>query len=147
MEILNEILRPEAEGGIEDFYGLYCWLTDLLESGDEPILDDQVQPAFFHPDWTFEGVAADSPLHYEKRAPLPVINLLRRADLDEVVARGLEAGRIVNKEIADHNAAELEATGEVALRRLFGRLSALSRSSSGRPVAEEPEDASDSLEK
>ena len=95
-----------------------------LESGDEPILDDKVQPAFFHPEWTFEGVPAHSALHYEKRAPLPVINLLRRADLDDVVATGLQAGRIVNQEIAEHNAAELERQGQARLQTLFAKLSA-----------------------
>ena len=116
------LVAPQYHGGIEDFYSLYCWLTDTLESGDEPILNDQVQPAFFHPDWTFEGVDPESALHYEKRAPMPVINLLRRADLDQVVATGLQAGRIVNQEIAEHNAAELERHGQAALVALFAKL-------------------------
>ena len=118
------LVAPDYQGDIEDFYSLYVWLTDLLESGDEPILDDKVQPAFFHPEWTFEGVPAHSALHYEKRAPLPVINLLRRADLDDVVATGLQAGRIVNQEIAEHNAAELERQGQARLQTLFAKLDA-----------------------
>jgi hypothetical protein len=50
---------------------------------------------------------------------LPVINLLRRASLNAVVAHGLENGRIVNKEIAEHNAAALEREGYEALSELF----------------------------
>ena len=88
------LVAPHWAGGIEAFYALYVWLTDLLESGDEELLEDKIQPAFFHPDWTFEGVPADSALHYEKRAPCPVINLLRRADLDDVVVLELEGGLV-----------------------------------------------------
>ena len=116
------LVAPKYEGDIEAFYALYVWLTDLLESGDEPILGDQVQPAFFHPDWTFAGVPAKSALHYEKRAPFATINLLRRTDLDDTVAAGLEVGRVINREIAEHNEAELERTGEAALRKLFAGL-------------------------
>ena len=116
------LMAPHYEGDIEAFYALYVWLTDLLESGDEPILGDQVQPAFFHPEWTFAGVPADSAVHYEKRAPFATINLLRRTDLNDVVNAGLEAGRIINREIAEHNEAELERTGEAALSKLFSGL-------------------------
>ena len=121
------LMAPKYEGDIEAFYALYVWLSDLLESGDEPILGDQVQPAFFHPDWTFAGVPADSALHYEKRAPFATINLLRRTDLNAVVEAGLEAGRVVNREIAEHNEAELERTGEATLRTLFAGLRTGSR--------------------
>jgi len=102
------LIAPSYSGGIEQFYELYVALTDLLESEDEDVLHNQVQPAFFHPDWTFEGEPADSPVHFEKRAPLPVINLLRRAQLDQVVQEGLERGVVINREIAERNAARLE---------------------------------------
>jgi len=125
------LMAPKYEGDIEAFYALYVWLTDLLESGDEPVLGDQVQPAFFHPEWTFAGVPADSAVHYEKRAPFATINLLRRTDLDDVVAAGLDVGRIINREIAEHNEAELERTGEAALSQLFAGL----RSSGSRSEA------------
>ena len=157
---------------------------DLLE-----IVGDRVQPAFFHPAWTFSGLPADAPIHFEKRAcassastavhtpcttpsvgpewprrralarahvpertrasahavshiphpyavsasdyalslanaraccrPLPVINLLRRASLDRVVEQGLRQGVVVNQQIAEHNAAALEAEGYDALTALF----------------------------
>ena len=116
------LVAPDYEGDIEAFYALYVWLTDLLESGDEPILGDQVQPAFFHPKWTFAGVPADSAVHYEKRAPFATINLLRRTDLNDVVNAGLEVGRVINREIAEHNEAELERTGEATLSKLFAGL-------------------------
>ena len=79
----------------------------------------QVQPAFFHPAWSFEGLDADSPIHFEKRAPYPVINLLRRQQLDSVVEAGLSRGVVVNKQIAEHNAAALEREGYRALESWF----------------------------
>ena len=123
------LMAPHYEGDIEAFYALYVWLTDLLESGDEPILGDQVQPAFFHPEWTFAGVPADSAVHYEKRAPYATINLLRRTDLNDVVNAGLEVGRVINREIAEHNEAELERTGEATLSKLFAGLHTASSAS------------------
>ena len=79
------LIAPKYEGGIGEFYSLYEWLTDLLESEEEEVLANGVQPAFFHPAWSFDGLPADSPIHFEKRAPCPVINLLRRSTLDRTV--------------------------------------------------------------
>ncbi|KAL3893136.1 MAG: hypothetical protein SGPRY_014437, partial [Prymnesium sp.] len=116
------LTAPLYEEGIEGFYALYEWLTDLLESEDESILQNQVQPAFFHPQWTFAEMDESSVLHFEKRAPYPVINLLRRRQLDEVVQKGLDRGVIVNKQIAEHNAAALEREGLAALKACFQHL-------------------------
>ena len=116
------LTAPRYEGGIEEFYALYEWLADLLEDDDEPILGNQVQPAFFHPDWTFAGLEAQAAVHFEKRSPYPVINLLRRATLDQVVQAGLDRGVIVNKQIAEHNAASLEREGFAALEECFREL-------------------------
>jgi hypothetical protein len=113
------LVAPLYPEGIKGFYWLYEWLTDTLEAEGETELNNGVQPAFFHPDWSFNGVPAESALHFEKRAPMPVINLLRRADLDTVVEQGLARGVIVNRDIAEHNAAALEAEGFDALARLF----------------------------
>lgn len=121
------LIAPNYLDGIEEFFDLYEWLRDVLESGDEPILNNRVQPAFFHPKWTFTGLPDESPLHFEKRAPVVVINLLRRADLDSTVQSHLERGIIINKEIGDHNAAALEAEG-------FEKLSHVFRSSLARSI-------------
>jgi hypothetical protein len=113
------LIAPRYEGSIDEFSDLYTWLVDVLEGDDEPILENGVQPAFFHPDWAFDGLPGDSAIHFEKRAPIPIINLLRRRDLDAVVQQGLASGRVVNKEIAEHNAAALEAEGYDALAAIF----------------------------
>mmetsp|Transcript_25872 Transcript_25872/g.83292 ORF Transcript_25872/g.83292 Transcript_25872/m.83292 type:complete len:226 (-) Transcript_25872:213-890(-) len=119
------LIAPKYEGGIGEFYSLYEWLTDLLESEEEEVLANGVQPAFFHPAWSFDGLPADSPIHFEKRAPCPVINLLRRSTLDRTVEEGLRRGVIVNQQISEHNAAALQAEGTPALSRLFDDLGAL----------------------
>ena len=113
------LIAPDFRASIDDFFDLYEWLTAFLEDEGEELLENKVQPAFFHPQWNFDGLTADSPIHFEKRAPMPVINLLRRADLDSVVEQGLANGRVVNRDIAEHNAAALEAEGFDALTRAF----------------------------
>ena len=113
------LIAPNYAASIEEYSNLYGWLTDTLEDESETLLENGVQPAFFHPHWNFEGLPNDDPINFEKRAPMPVINLLRRADLDAVVEKGLAKGRIVNRDIAEHNAAALEAEGFDALVRSF----------------------------
>lgn len=116
------LTAPLYNGGIEDFYALYEWLVDTLEDEDETILNNQVQPAFFHPDWTFDGLHETNPVHFEKRAPFPVINLLRRKQLEDVASKGLARGVVVSKQIADHNAARLQQEGFEALEACFKSL-------------------------
>lgn len=115
------LIAPRYGLGIERFYALYESLTDALEDEGEEVLRNRVQPAFFHPEWTFSGLEPEAPIHFEKRAPFPVVNLLRRAQLDRVVEEGLAKGVVVNAEIAAHNAATLEEAGYAALRDLFER--------------------------
>ena len=130
------LIAPQyVEEGVEGFYWLYEWLVDTLEGApaaiDEGTLDestlqglvgDRIQPAFFHPEWSFSELPPASPTHFEKRAPFAVINLLRRAQLDAVVAKGLENGVIVNKQIAEHNVAALEQEGYASLEAIFAQL-------------------------
>ena len=138
------VIAPHYKEGIEGFYWLYEWLVDEQEgmhdnlgggeeaaSGEsngeddaslQAFVGDRVQPAFFHPSWTFSGLPEDAPIHFEKRAPYPVINLLRRADLNRVVEEGLRKGVVVNKEIAEHNAAALEHEGFERLQAMFAQL-------------------------
>ncbi|KAL1520071.1 hypothetical protein AB1Y20_023546 [Prymnesium parvum] len=120
--VTTMLVAPLYEEGIEEFYSLYEWLVDTLEDEGETMLDNQIQPAFFHPNWTFSGIEPESPLHFEKRAPYPVINLLRRSQLDEVVKRGLKRGVVINQQIAEHNAAVLEQEGFARLKECFRRL-------------------------
>lgn len=113
------LIAPHYEGDIEAFYELYEVLVEVLEDEEETVLGNEVQPAFFHPEWTFAGEPSDSPLHFEKRAPHTVINLLRREQLEAVVEAGLLKGTVVNKKIAEHNARALQAEGYEALETVF----------------------------
>ena len=140
------LIAPDYDQGIEEFYGLYEWLADTLEEAPEQpeasdtleaLVGDRVQPAFFHPQWSFSGLPEQDPTHFEKRSPLPVINLLRRASLNRVVEQGLAKGIIVNKEIAEHNEHALRREGYAALEACFARLH------EPRPLADEGEAAED----
>ena len=116
------LVAPQYAGDIEQFYALYEWLTDTLEMDDEDLLNNGIQPAFFHPDWNFQGLAEDDPIHFEKRAPHPTINLLRRSAIEAVNERGLAKGILVSKEISEHNAARLADEGWGALQAAFAQL-------------------------
>ncbi len=65
-------------------------LTDFLDNADAAIeaLDLQgiLQVASFHPDYQFDGVAADDASNYTNRAPFPPLHLLR----EDSVARAVE---------------------------------------------------------
>lgn len=43
------------------------------------------QLASFHPDYCFEGVAADDASHYTNRSPYPMLHLIREASLEKVL--------------------------------------------------------------
>ena len=116
------LVAPQYAGDIEQFYALYEWLTDTLEMDDEDLLNNGIQPAFFHPDWNFQGLDEDDPIHFEKRAPHPTINLLRRSAIEAVNERGLAKGILVSKEISEHNAARLADEGWGALQAAFAQL-------------------------
>ena len=124
------VIAPYYADGIDAFYWLYEFLVDTLEEAGEhtealppleQLVGNRVQPAFFHPQWSFTELEEDAPLHFEKRAPTPVINLLRRAQLDRVVQEGIVRGVVINKEIAVHNAVALEAEGFERLHACFER--------------------------
>ncbi len=64
--------------------------NDFLDNADAAIeaLDLQgiLQVASFHPDYQFEGVAADDASNYTNRAPFPTLHLLR----EDSVARAVD---------------------------------------------------------
>ncbi|WP_353312353.1 DUF1415 domain-containing protein [Shimia sp. NS0008-38b] len=72
--------------GIEDFddyLTLLDWFQQLLEQAD---LTEHVQLASFHPQYQFEGVAADDLSHFTNRSPYPTIHLLRQDQMTKVLA-------------------------------------------------------------
>lgn len=66
-----------------DFLDVLDWFQQLLEQAD---LTDHVQLASFHPQYQFEGVAADDLSHFTNRSPYPTIHLLRQDQMTKVLA-------------------------------------------------------------
>lgn len=66
-----------------DYLTLLDWYQQLLEQAD---LIEHVQLASFHPQYQFEGVAADDLSHFTNRSPYPTIHLLRQAQMSNVLA-------------------------------------------------------------
>ncbi len=67
----------------EDYLALLDWFQQLLEEAD---LAEHVQLASFHPQYLFEGVAADDLSHFTNRSPYPTIHLLRQDQMARVLA-------------------------------------------------------------
>ena len=105
----------------EDFMRWHLFteqLADDLEVGGtlEHIGDD-VLVAVFHPAFEFGGLDdEDEVLNYEKRAPMPLINLLRTAAIDRGIAKGITA-----ESIREHNEAALRAEGLAAVQHEYMR--------------------------
>ncbi len=78
------IVHPQVLADFLDY-------NDFLDNADAAIeaLDLQgiLQVASFHPDYQFDGVAADDASNYTNRAPFPTLHLLR----EDSVARAVDA--------------------------------------------------------
>lgn len=66
-----------------DYLDLLDWFQQLLEEAD---LTEHVQLASFHPQYQFEGVAADDLSHFTNRSPYPTIHLLRQDQMARILA-------------------------------------------------------------
>jgi hypothetical protein len=77
--------------------------NDFLEAADAVVeeleLDGVLQVASFHPQYQFEGTAADDITNYTNRSPYPILHLLREASVDAAVAAFPDAGLIFEKNI------------------------------------------------
>jgi hypothetical protein len=88
---------------------------DLDEGGKLEEVGDDVLIAVFHPQFEFGGIdKEDEVLNFEKRAPIPIINLLRT----EAIDRGIEKG-ITAESIRDHNEEVLRTEGLAAVQQAF----------------------------
>ena len=67
----------------DDYLALLDWFQQLLEKAE---LTKHVQLASFHPQYQFEGVAANDLSHFTNRAPYPTIHLLRQAQMTKALA-------------------------------------------------------------
>ncbi|KAM3573140.1 hypothetical protein VYU27_004887 [Nannochloropsis oceanica] len=99
---------------VEDFPAFYETERFLEDHLEESPLGEEVLVASFHPQYMFGGgVKDDDPIHYEKRSPYPVFNLLRAQRVWAYADEGL------TEKIADKNAEALEELGIKEVRRRF----------------------------
>jgi hypothetical protein len=75
----------------DDYLALLDWFQQLLEQAE---LTEHVQLASFHPQYEFEGVAADDLSHFTNRSPYPTIHLLRQDQMSRVLAHVLDPEKI-----------------------------------------------------
>ena len=78
--------------------------NDFLDQADALVetleLDGVLQVASFHPDYQFDGVAADDASNYTNRAPWPTLHLLREDSVERAVAAFPDPDVIVERNIA-----------------------------------------------
>ena len=72
------------------------------------------QLASFHPDYCFDGEAADDPANYTNRSPYPIIHILREASLSRVLNNFPEP-----EAIPERNIAKARQLGIAALQKLL----------------------------
>ncbi len=79
-----------------DYLDLLDWFQQLLEQAE---LTEHVQLASFHPQYQFEGVAADDLSHFTNRSPYPIIQLLRQAPMTKTLTHVADPEKIYTDNI------------------------------------------------
>lgn len=105
------IIAPHAF--VDDFPSFYETELFLEEHLAEGPLADDVLVACFHPQYEFGGEPKDAPIHFEKRSPYPVFNILRAQRVYQYADEGK------TEKIAANNQETLSRTGIVEVRRRF----------------------------
>ena len=80
----------------DDYLDLLDWFQQLLEQAE---LTEHVQLASFHPQYQFEGVAADDLSHFTNRSPYPIIHLLRQAPMTKTLTHVADPEKIYTDNI------------------------------------------------
>ncbi|HVL09775.1 MAG TPA: DUF1415 domain-containing protein [Burkholderiaceae bacterium] len=73
-----------------------------------------LQIASFHPNYQFDGNAAEAIENYTNRAPYPILHLLREASIDRAVAAVPDAA-----DIYERNEATMRALGHAGWKKLW----------------------------
>lgn len=105
------VVFESALGELDDFLDA---MEVVVALADESGVAEWIQIAHFHPDYRFEGVAADDLGNYTNRAPLPTCHLLR---IDEV-ERAIQA-HPDSLQIPADNVARLRTLGPQAVAELW----------------------------
>lgn len=91
------LVFPELLGEFETFLDfVYTFEDALAETG----ADELVQLAHFHPNYRFEGVAADDPGNRTNRSPFPILQLLLVSSVATAVAGYPDVEGIPERNIA-----------------------------------------------
>ena len=80
----------------DDYLDLLDWFQQLLEQAE---LTEHVQLASFHPQYQFDGVAADDLSHFTNRSPYPIIQLLRQAPMTKALTHVADPEKIYTDNI------------------------------------------------
>lgn len=105
------IIAPQAF--VDDFPSFYETELFLEEHLEDSPLGEDVMVACFHPQYLFGGEPEDDPIHFEKRSPYPVFNLLRAQRVFQYADEGK------TERIAANNQETLSRTGIAEVRRRF----------------------------
>lgn len=105
------IVFPYAHTSFYDFYDFSGELEDLISDAG---LSDFVQLVCFHPGFHFEGLANEDRANLVNRAPYPVIQLIRRAEMLRALKDPKEGERI-----SFNNTKKLSSLADSDLRELF----------------------------
>ncbi|MFC3094708.1 DUF1415 family protein [Alteromonas sediminis] len=92
--------------GAKDFFSFLDWVDTANLLIQQCNWEGVFQLATFHPDYLFDGEPVDSPTHYTNRAPLPILHIIREAEISTVMPSQKEADVIVAR-----NQARCEALG------------------------------------
>lgn len=111
-ELLEEIERfvdlplAQAETGLFIVpYGLQVFddYLELLYSADQALreagLAGVIQLASFHPDYQFEGAAANDPANYTNRSPFPMFHLIREQEMTRALESYPDPAQIPQRNI------------------------------------------------
>ncbi len=105
------VALPRGAEDFELFLDIVATVEDALEeAGAAGVL----QVATFHPDYRFEGTEPEDVTNYTNRAPVPILHLLREADVEEAVASHPDP-----EGIPERNMARLEELGLEGVLRLL----------------------------
>lgn len=95
----------------EEFLDLLDLCQSLLEQAG---LEGVFQLASFHPDYCFQGVAADDITNWTNRAPFPTIHIIREGQMSRVLVHFKNP-----QEIPERNMALMEKLGRQGLIECF----------------------------
>ena len=101
----------------DDFLRFHALCNELEESIENGTLKDSVMLACFHPmhAWA-DALHHDDPVNFDKRAPFPIINILRTDQVDNVIEQGRTRG------ILQRNKETLLSVGTQRLKELYSSL-------------------------